>query len=550
MTTPTSATTTTPPSATTTTPTSATTTRHLMTPRQEVRIAAWNVRTGHQVGQKETIACELQQCKVGVAALSELRLTGSGTTVIQLPDSDEYTTLYYSRGTNNLVVGNSLFQHPWKHQVTWRAPNGKDTSVLDYILINKRFRSFLKDVRSMRSADCGSDHHLVCTRVQLKLAKANVTKSGRKSTARRDWQKLLEPTQAQQFQLALSNRFQALQDLDSSDVKLDTASDTIKKVDETFANSEAERLLRWQEYFQQLLNHPAPQELPATPLALQQPTKPAQDKPPTLLEVIQNIKALKNGKAPGPDEVVAESLKAGGQILAERLHQLILTIWNTGVIPSAWKKALIIPIHKKGDKQDCSNYRGISLLSITGEVFMQILQNRLQEHHEQLAREEQAGFRPTRGYCDQIFTLRQVMEERSWCGLRTALNRHQGVQLGEADFITDLAYADDSAIFANNDAEATDILNAVAHAARPYGLHINVGKTKVLTTDGTTAIVYLDGELVEQVPEFRLSIAEAREKAQDQDCRAWRQLTTAGPQQQRTPTAAYWLQGQPRPAAS
>uniref|UniRef100_A0A914X1W4 Reverse transcriptase domain-containing protein n=1 Tax=Plectus sambesii TaxID=2011161 RepID=A0A914X1W4_9BILA len=369
--------------------------------------------------------------------------------------------------------------------------------------------------------------------------------------------------------------------------KFKTVSDTIKKADETFANSEAERLLRWQEYFQQLLNHPAPQEPPATPLALQRPTKPAQDKPPTLSEVIQNIRALKNGKAPGPDEVVAESLKAGGQILAERLHRLILTIWNTGVIPSAWKKAVIIPIHKKGDKQDCSNYRGISLLSITGKVFMRILQNRLQEHHEQLAREEQAGFRPTRGCCDQIFTLRQLMEERSRCGLRTvivfvdfraafdsvhwpalwsaleaehfperlvhlirntyahgsscvrikqscsanfavqsrvrqgcvlspllfnvvidaimrqALNRHRGVQLGEADFITDLAYADDSAIFANNDAEATDILYAVARAACPYGLHINVGKTKVLTTDGTTATVHLDGELVEQVPEFR-----------------------------------------------
>uniref|UniRef100_A0A914X542 Endonuclease-reverse transcriptase n=1 Tax=Plectus sambesii TaxID=2011161 RepID=A0A914X542_9BILA len=46
----------------------------------------------------------------------------------------------------------------------------------------------------------------------------------------------------------------------------------------------------------------------------------------------------------------------------------------------------------------------------------------------------------------------------------------------------------------------------------------------------------------------RLNIAEAREKAQDR--RAWRQLTTAGPQQQQAPTAAYWLRGQPRSAAS
>ncbi len=79
---------------------------------------------------------------------------------------------------------------------------------------------------------------------------------------------------------------------------------------------------------------------------------------------------------------------------------------------------MIIPIFKKGNSQECKNYRGISLLSVVGKVVMKIIQNRLQEHREQTSREEQAGFRPHRSCCDQIFSLRQLTEERIRCAKR------------------------------------------------------------------------------------------------------------------------------------
>ncbi|EYC06433.1 hypothetical protein Y032_0076g1060 [Ancylostoma ceylanicum] len=69
-----------------------------ITPKKELRIAAWNVRTGHQVGQKEIIARELTRCKISIAALSELRMNGSGTATIKVPDSGQAMTLYYSGG--------------------------------------------------------------------------------------------------------------------------------------------------------------------------------------------------------------------------------------------------------------------------------------------------------------------------------------------------------------------------------------------------------------------------------------------------------------------
>ncbi|WP_353805417.1 reverse transcriptase domain-containing protein, partial [Acinetobacter baumannii] len=66
-----------------------------------------------------------------------------------------------------------------------------------------------------------------------------------------------------------------------------------------------------------------------------------------------------------------------------------------------------------------------------------------------------------------------------------------------------LMFADDSTIIAKDDAEATDILLDVACTALPYGLKINTEKTKVLTTDRSPAVVYLEGTQSEQVREFK-----------------------------------------------
>lgn len=142
---------------------------------------------------------------------------------------------------------------------------------------------------------------------------------------------------------------------------------------------------------------------------------------PSMKEIRTAILDLKNNKAPGIDEVTPEALKYGGEIIVERLHALLRLIWRSEAVPTSWKKAIIIPIFKKGDKTDCKNYRGISLLSILGKVFMKIIHRRVLKRREEAAREEQAGFRPGRSCCDQIFTLRQILEERIRCGKRTIM---------------------------------------------------------------------------------------------------------------------------------
>ncbi|CAM4548289.1 unnamed protein product [Leuciscus chuanchicus] len=188
-----------------------------------------------------------------------------------------------------------------------------------------------------------------------------------------------------------------------------------------FLRSNEERLNRWKEYFQDLLNHPALQGPTADPDPVEDLSTYVDDLEPSLPELRVAIKSLKNNKAPGVDSVVAEALKHGREVLEGHLNMLLGLIWRTEVIPTAWKWATIIPTFKKGDKSECKNYRGISLLSIIGKVFMKIIHRRMLKRREEAAREEQAGFRPDRSCCDQIFSLRQLLEERIRCGKRTAL---------------------------------------------------------------------------------------------------------------------------------
>lgn len=127
---------------------------------------------------------------------------------------------------NNLVVGNSLFRHPRKHQLTWRNPSGEDSALLDYILISRRFRSSLKDVRAMRGPDCGSDHYLVRAKVQLRLRRA-VRKAPPKT--KMDWARLRNPKLRQEFQIALSNKFATLAQLDDVDAEEKQLAECIRE---------------------------------------------------------------------------------------------------------------------------------------------------------------------------------------------------------------------------------------------------------------------------------------------------------------------------------
>ena len=94
------------------------------------------------------------------------------------------------------------------------------------------------------------------------------------------------------------------------------------------------------------------------------------------------------------------------------MHQLITNAWEVGSVPQAWKDASIVTIYKKGDRTDCGNYRGNSLLPIAGKIFARILFNRVSTHiTPEVVPETQCGFRGNRSTVDMIFCLRQLQEK-------------------------------------------------------------------------------------------------------------------------------------------
>ena len=96
------------------------------------------------------------------------------------------------------------------------------------------------------------------------------------------------------------------------------------------------------------------------------------------------IEKLKRHKSPGIDHISAEFIKAGSRIVHYEIHKLNNSIWNKEELPEEWKKSIIVPIYKKGDKRDCSNYRGISLLPTMYKILSNILLSRLTPHAKEI----------------------------------------------------------------------------------------------------------------------------------------------------------------------
>ncbi|WP_209300514.1 hypothetical protein, partial [Lonepinella koalarum] len=126
------------------------------------------------------------------------------------------------------------------------------------------------------------------------------------------------------------------------------------------------------------------------------------------------MKQLKGGKAAGVCGIHAELLKAGGDTALLSLHAIICSIWNTGVIPTDWKRGLVVPLWKgKGDRQDCNNYRGVTLLSVADKVLARIILNKIRQQAARVTAPEQSGFSPKRSTVDRILALPQAFCEGS-----------------------------------------------------------------------------------------------------------------------------------------
>ena len=180
---------------------------------------------------------------------------------------------------------------------------------------------------------------------------------------------------------------------------------TVYSGDGALLTSTRDIVNRWKEYFEDLLN---PTDTSSDSEA--GPGVSGVDSPISGVEVAEVVKKLLGGRAPGVDEIRPEFLKALDVVGLSWLTRLCNIAWTSGAVPLDWQTGVVVPLFKKGDRRVCSNYRGITLLSLPGKVYSGVLERRIRRIVEPRIQEEQCGFRPGRGTVDQLYTLSRVLE--------------------------------------------------------------------------------------------------------------------------------------------
>ena len=129
-------------------------------------------------------------------------------------------------------------------------------------------------------------------------------------------------------------------------------------------------------------------------------------------EVKWALGSITTNKASGGDGIPVELFQILEDDTVKMLHSMCQQIWKTPQWPQDWKRPVFIPIPKKGNVKECSNYGTISLISHGSKVMLKILQARFQQYMNREPPDVQTGFRKGRGTRDQIANIRWIIEKQ------------------------------------------------------------------------------------------------------------------------------------------
>eukprot|EP00745_Piridium_sociabile_P043277 TRINITY_DN8831_c0_g1_i1.p1 TRINITY_DN8831_c0_g1~~TRINITY_DN8831_c0_g1_i1.p1 ORF type:complete len:1016 (+),score=240.62 TRINITY_DN8831_c0_g1_i1:1061-4108(+) len=418
---------------------------------------------------------------------------------------------------HGLCVSNTFFKTKPQHRVSWRHPRSKHWHQLDLILTRRSNLNTVKLTRSYQSADCDTDHSLVCSKVKLQARKLHHLKKegrpridtskthiqdkveefacalekslpgppntnaverwehfrdavynaamstfGKKTSKSADWfeahsaemtpvieEKRLAlaaykacPSEqnlqvlraarskvqqsarrcANSYWLQLCSQIQVAADTGNTRGMYDGIKQALgptqkktaplKSTTGELIQDRAQQMERWVEHYSELYAR----ENMVTEDALDAieclPVLEELDGEPSLEEISEALDSLASGRAPGKDGIPAEVLKCCKATIITELHEILCLCWRKGEVPQDMRDANIVTLYKnKGDRSDCNNYRGISLLSIVGKLFARVALKRLQVIAERVYPESQCGFRANRSTIDMVFSLRQLQEK-------------------------------------------------------------------------------------------------------------------------------------------
>ena len=126
-------------------------------------------------------------------------------------------------------------------------------------------------------------------------------------------------------------------------------------------------------------------------------------------EVKWALESITMNKASGGDGIPVELCQILKRDAVKVLHSICQQIWTGNLWPRDWKRLVFIPIPKKGNAKEGSNYHTIALISHASKVVLKILQARLQQYVNRELPDVQAGFRKGRGTRDQIANICWIM---------------------------------------------------------------------------------------------------------------------------------------------
>ena len=128
-------------------------------------------------------------------------------------------------------------------------------------------------------------------------------------------------------------------------------------------------------------------------------------------EVKWALESITMNTASGGDGIPVELSQILKDDAVKMLHLICQQIWKTRQWPKDWKRSVFIPVPKKDNAKECSNYHTIALISHASKVMFKILQARLQQYVNCELPDVQAGFRKGRGTRDQIANICWIIEK-------------------------------------------------------------------------------------------------------------------------------------------
>nr|KAG5714913.1 hypothetical protein BaRGS_000401 [Batillaria attramentaria] len=439
---------------------------------------------------------------------------------------------------NQLVIGGSIFPHKRIHKATWRSPDHVTENQIDHICISRKFRRSWRDVRVMRGADAKAQE-------EYTAADREVKRSTRKD--KRDYiDNLASQAEEAARQGNLKDLYQVTKKLAG---KFQQTDKPVKDKNGHPLTTTEEQLKRWAEHFRELLNRPIPETPPDIPPA--ETELPINCDKPSKAEIRKAIMTLRNGKAAGPDEIPAEAIKADTETAVNMLHSLFSKIWEKEEVPAQWKEGIVIKLPKKGDLRDCSNYRGIMLLSVPGKPthhcgavtgvelplyinfidyekafdsvdrealwkllrhygvpgkIISLIQCTYQDmscriaHAGQLSESFEVKTGVRQGCLLSPFLFLLVID---WIMKTTTAGRKNGIQWSLWTQLDDLDFADDLALLSHSHSQMQDKTTCLEATSAGTGLKINRKKTELMKINTTASTpVTVGGEPIREVESF------------------------------------------------